>query len=221
MNDRLEQFKLRREEFASEREQLIHLKLELSGRYDQWVLTLSGGALAVSLTFLERIASSPGPETMPYLVTAWACLILALLSGVLGLILSQYAVGGDIKRLDWHFCRDASRLLPQTNPPPTQSEPKNRFTKVVHAANILSIAGFLTGITFLCMFSYDNIGTNQAAAAPPAALPVAARERAPMPAIAPSTLQHNRTSAPPATAGANKQKVVLKPVQQPSERNKR
>src|ERR1035438_4775715 len=47
------------------------LAFKTSERYDQWILTLSGGALAISLTFLEKIAPEPTKWTLFLLGFSW------------------------------------------------------------------------------------------------------------------------------------------------------
>jgi hypothetical protein len=53
--------KQRYEAYSKEREGLRAAALEVSGRYDKWMLFLAGGALALSVTFIEKIAPHPPP----------------------------------------------------------------------------------------------------------------------------------------------------------------
>jgi len=54
-------------DYLATREQLHQLEIEASGRYDKWLMTLAGGSLALSVTFLDKIAKQPAPETLLYL----------------------------------------------------------------------------------------------------------------------------------------------------------
>ena len=55
--------KQRYETYIKDRDALRSDSLEVSGRYDKAILALAGGALALSVTFLEKIAPHPVPWT--------------------------------------------------------------------------------------------------------------------------------------------------------------
>ena len=61
-------------------------------RYDQWILTISGGALAVSVAFLEKIAPKPAPYTLWFLGFAWGGYITSLISGFFAIYCSREAL---------------------------------------------------------------------------------------------------------------------------------
>src|SRR5436190_18857803 len=83
--------KQRYETYLKDRDALRNDSLEVSGRYDKAVLALAGGALALSVTFLEKIAPHPRPWTFTFLILAWICLILCVLFELFALSISQTA----------------------------------------------------------------------------------------------------------------------------------
>lgn len=68
MSGSAEYIKDRYEAYSKEREVLRSASLQLGGRYDQWLLTLAGGALALSLVFIEKVAPEPTTWTLVFLV---------------------------------------------------------------------------------------------------------------------------------------------------------
>jgi hypothetical protein len=58
--------KQRYDSYVKERETLNHSSLEISGRYDKSVLFLSGGALALSVTFIEKLPPRRWHGRLPY-----------------------------------------------------------------------------------------------------------------------------------------------------------
>ena len=75
--------------YREERAMLIQGESEAAMSLDRTMITLSAGALFLSITFVHDI--SPHPTHTPLLFSAWAMFMLSLLSIVISLIASQYA----------------------------------------------------------------------------------------------------------------------------------
>src|SRR5438309_11202790 len=102
-------------EYSKLRGDLFKTNVELAGRYDQWILTLSSGALALSLAFLEKIASHPEPNTVFLIGLAWIFLVVAMLTGFLSLVTAQYSAGRQIEILDWEYKQHLKGTGNETN----------------------------------------------------------------------------------------------------------
>jgi len=122
-------------------------ELEVSGRYDKWILTLSGGALGLSITFIDKIAKNPTLDTLFWLKFSWACLVISLLAALLSLVTSQSAIRENRKELD---------LAHSENRAPNLSFPR-WFTCITNGLNWGSLFMFILGVIFLCIFSFQNI----------------------------------------------------------------
>ncbi|MCD6394148.1 MAG: hypothetical protein J7M40_11645 [Planctomycetes bacterium] len=138
---------LDKETYHNTRQAYNEAELEMSGRYDKWLLTLSGGALGLSITFIEKIAKNPTENTLFWLKISWACLVLSLLLALLSLVTSQSAIRENRQELDLAYSEDRA---------PRFSFPR-WFTWVTNALNWGSLLLFITGIAFLCIFSFKNI----------------------------------------------------------------
>lgn len=80
-----------RSEYLATRSDYDKQQLEVSGRFDNWVMTIAGGALALSLTFLKDVAQ-PTARCNWLLVSAWALLCGSLLAGLWSQITSITAI---------------------------------------------------------------------------------------------------------------------------------
>jgi len=153
--------KQRYEAYSKEREGLRAAALEVSGRYDRWMLFLAGGALALSVTFIEKIAPHPASWSFIILLTAWVLLILSLVLELLALGASHTAVQEQINFLDAEYRRFLESI---TKSPPaislTPSAPpvaENEFIIRTRMLNRWALRALIAGIVFLCFFSAVNL----------------------------------------------------------------
>ena len=138
------------ETYYNIRESYNNAELEVSGRYDRWILTLSGGALGLSITFIEKIAKNPTPETLLWLKLSWGCLVISLLSALLSLVTSQSAIRENRRELDLAYSEGRDPKL-------DFSRWFSAFTNILNWGSLLL---FIIGVIFLCVFSFNNIDQN-------------------------------------------------------------
>jgi hypothetical protein len=138
---------LDQETYIAARHEYDQAELEVSGRYDKWILTLSGGALGLSITFIEKIAKNPTPQTLIWLILSWSCFVTSLLIALLSLLTSQSAIRENRKELDESYKEKRT---------PRLKFPK-WFTTLTNILNWGSLILFVLGTTFLCIFSFKNI----------------------------------------------------------------
>lgn len=157
--------KQRYDSYVKERDSLNHSTLEISGRYDKSVLFLSGGALALSVTFIEKIAPSPVAWTFVLLAIAWLSLISCIVLELFALATSQTAINEQIRLLDLEYDQFLQNLSAQTptnvvqTVPPAASE--NSFTARTRLLNVWSLRSLVFGLASLCFFSGINLPFRQ------------------------------------------------------------
>lgn len=144
-------------EYAQERAKLDDASLEAGGRYDRAVLTISTGALALSIVFVEKIASKPATYTVFLLVIAWTLLLVSIVFELLALDASQRATTEQISILDEKYMtllygddgllQEILHETPQENP----------FSKKVSRYNTLSFLALVVGIVLIMIFSALNM----------------------------------------------------------------
>ncbi len=79
-----------RKEYLNERELLIKTENEMSKSFDRAMITLSAGALASSITFIDKLVASIIAGRV-YLILSWIGFVVALLSILISFLLSQSA----------------------------------------------------------------------------------------------------------------------------------
>ncbi|MCX7006430.1 MAG: hypothetical protein NTY53_04140 [Kiritimatiellaeota bacterium] len=132
--------------YFSYRESLDKAELEMSGRYDRWIITLSAGALALSITFIKEIAPCPIACSVFALKVSWIFLGASLLSALVSLLTSQQAIRD--------FRNDFEEMR---NNGIEQPAPKMKFAKLTNWLNWSSAVLFICGVVALCVFSVENI----------------------------------------------------------------
>ena len=105
--------------------------------FDTAIRALSGGALAISLTFVHDIA--PHPHHNWTLAAAWCLFVLALAVNLWSFLTSARASGAMLRVM-----LDAE----------TDSLPESRITDWL---NWLAMAAFVCGVVFLVLFTVLNL----------------------------------------------------------------
>lgn len=143
--------------FIARTNQLDELAFKTSERYDQWVLSLAGGALAVSITFLEKIAPHPAPWTLWILALSWLSFIVSILAGFYAIHHSREAIYREMEIASENYDTFISTCSTQNmlGETPTKKENEPRF-KVENSNKCAR--GCLAGGTFcLCVFALMNL----------------------------------------------------------------
>jgi hypothetical protein len=161
--------KQRYEAYSKEREGLRAAALEVSGRYDRWMLFLAGGALALSVTFIEKIAPHPAPLSFIILLVAWVLLILSLVLELHALGASHTAVQEQVSLLDAEYKQflESISKTPSTvslNPSAPAAAPENEFIFRTRLLNRWALRSLVGGIVSLCFFSAVNLPYSHAMA---------------------------------------------------------
>ena len=127
--------------YLDERRLLIEAEQKGAQQFDKAILTLAGGALAISITFIKNIAPYPKVETIYLLKGAWFAFILSLLSTLCSFLTSQSA------------CRKQRDIIESEE----SHNEKNKYASCTKWLNIISIISFIFGIFFLSIFCIENI----------------------------------------------------------------
>lgn len=134
--------------YFRERTKLIEIETKSAEQYDKAMLTLSAGALALSITFVEKIAPNPDPNTNWLIGWSWICFIIAMLGTVSSFLTSQAA------------CRKQRDLWDKRvkgiNTTPIDQE-KNSFSDATRWFNGSSFFFFFVGVILLAIFSFENL----------------------------------------------------------------
>ena len=135
-----------RSRLIEERKTLEKALLDQSGSFDKWVLTLASGALALSLTFIEKIVPHPDTNTINFLIGAWSCFGSSILLTLISFLFSQKACLKNIEIIEKLLKKDESPV-------------SNSFTIMTDILNWFSMVAFLTGVALLIVFAVNNVSS--------------------------------------------------------------
>ena len=133
-----------KETYHPERNLLIDAEREAARGFDKAMITLSAGALALSLTFVKNIAPSPSNHFLLFL--AWAAFILSLLVILVSFLCSQAGMRRQRQIIDTDLMR-VCRARDQ----------KNCWHKTVIRLNLVSMVSFVVGVILLALFAGLNL----------------------------------------------------------------
>lgn len=142
--------------YLDQREALIDMEVGSAKSFDHWIMTLSAGALGLSITFIGQIAPHPPAGTYWLLAVSWVFLLLGILSGLCSHLTSQSAMRRQRAILDAEFELRSLRESVDESSEGGADEQKNHPAVATHVLNIAAMAFFALGVILLGGFSLCN-----------------------------------------------------------------
>lgn len=134
------------ETYKEERKLLIEGESAQSRAYDKYLLLLSGGALAFSLTLVEQIAPQARSSTYPLVVVSWFAFGAAICGMLTSMLVSQKA---------FQRQRDILDLVYREGEWPSRE--RSFLGLFVWWLNLSSLIAFLAGSFLLALFASVNL----------------------------------------------------------------
>lgn len=173
--------------YLSQREMLIQREFEISRDRDKWALTVAGGALGLSVTFLKDVINLQTSQHHWLLGMGWILLVSAVGCLLVSLYYSERAHASYQDALDNAGALGFdSTFLNRAR----KAQLACRETTATAFLGWLSLSATLLGLLFLLSFVFLNIsnneGSNGQAINPPTPTPTPAPAPAPAPTPAPT-----------------------------------
>jgi len=151
--------KQRYDAYVRERQAMDANLLAMSERYGKALLALAGGSLALSVTFLEKIAPHPQNWSLAFLIAGWGSLIVCVVSELLGMHASQEAIVArqEIDQAAYEAYLASVNVEPR---PVEQALPEDavlRWNRRVQRCGIVALSALILGLILLCAFSITNV----------------------------------------------------------------
>lgn len=127
------------------RNALIVAEQKSQDDYDKTIVSLSGGALGISLVFIKDIVGINQPACLWAAVSAWSLWACSIASVVASYFSSRVALRKAINQVDEGKLENIGGIA----------------TKVTQALNALSGALFILGISFFIVFAANNFGEKE------------------------------------------------------------
>lgn len=158
MEDQYTSYKSQRyNSYVEQRRKLDSTALSVSTKYDQWILTISGGALALSLTFIEKIASNPVVSTLPLIGLSWLLFVISLLTALLAIRFSSRSLVRQIEILDDEYRHFIATTTESNAVGERLESTSNPFREYIKYATRISLISLILGSILLCTFSIVNL----------------------------------------------------------------
>lgn len=132
--------------FLDTRADYIARERAASEKSDQVLIAGAAGALAISVTFIEKIASTPALSTSHLLMISWSLLLAALAGAIFKYDLRATAYRIAYAELQENYLKGTS----------SSGKVENLNRQMENTKNF-SISCLFVGIAFLVLFAYQNI----------------------------------------------------------------
>ena len=137
--------------YLEERKALLTTEHDITKSLDKWVLTLSGGALALSVTFLGELVT-PGQIKSPALLYAgWFLLMVGVGCPLVSMYLRAYEKYRDI--MDREHAQSGTDMWA----PVREAQGRVAESKAIEPLALAGLLGFLVGMFLLGHFAYVNL----------------------------------------------------------------
>ena len=119
------------------RNQIVELRQKAIEQYEKTLLTLSTGALALSVVFVKDIFKGNLESTSSFLHLAWACWILSVTLSLISFFISQLAYSKALSQIDDDLIY--------------KEKPGGKYTGMIFRLNTLNGLVFLLGMIFISL----------------------------------------------------------------------
>lgn len=141
----------RHEDYLAERQSLIQAEHQSAHNYDKYLVTLSSGALAISLTFVIYVAPAD-PQCAWAICTGWGAFALSLTCILAALQMSQWAFSRQRDIFDRRYHQGLAKGKEQE----ASGDDGNVMAKLVVRLTLLSGIAFVAGVILLSTFCIAN-----------------------------------------------------------------
>ena len=131
------------DELEKYRSDLLRLEQQSQEQFDKTLLTLSSGAIGVSLVFGVDLLGSPPWVSATWILVAWSCWSLCLTA-----TLASF----------WTSKRAARLAVLDLDAGKETSDRTGRYDRITEALGILAPAFFIAGVASLLNFMFQTLG---------------------------------------------------------------
>jgi hypothetical protein len=133
----------RQELYANTREDLLDRQLSNSEKFDNAILTLSTGALGISLAFIKDIVPLKIAQNLWLLKASWWLFGLSIISTLASFVASQLGIRRQLKYAEEYYLNKKDEYLKKRNYPAILTDFLN------YSSGILFIAAIIFTIFFV------------------------------------------------------------------------
>ena len=136
------------EELRGYRHDLLSIQKEQITSYDKAILSLSGGALGITIAFSDKFGGDTPTVTLA-LLAAWGAFSAAIAFNVLSYLFSSYDMESEIEKVRQSIQAGGTEIISG-----------NKWRRATQWVNVLALVAFIGGVG---LFGYHAYSTTQAA----------------------------------------------------------
>ena len=130
------------------RDHLVKAEQKAQDDYDKSILSLSGGALAVSFAFVEKFLQPDRVGSRWLLLLAWMAWAASVAA-----VLASYFFSHRALRVAIDQCDQGGSPIPR--------KPGGRFAKATEVLNVMGGSLFIFGVALIAVFATLNLGATK------------------------------------------------------------
>lgn len=135
-------------DYLEYRQYLLERHVEAARSFDRATYALAGGALLLSVTFVDRIIGDGEPDLVNALAIAWISFAVSLLANLVSTWAAERDYFRSIETLDLAYEDDMF---------PDDLETLSRFERWVPGLNLAALISFMVGVALLIVFALINL----------------------------------------------------------------
>jgi len=142
---------LRYQDYLKRRDELLNIRSSSFASFDKALLSLSTGAIALSIVFLEKIGPPFDVSTLILIHTAWGAFALTIVSNLLSYHFATKNMDLKIAELDKRYTKEREDKSPDTSPEHVFWQRKatsfcNKFALITFFAGVLLFTAYVMSI---------------------------------------------------------------------------
>lgn len=143
--------------YLRQRELLDANLMALSDRYSKTLITLAGGALGITITFLEKIAVHRTIELLAVLGLGWLTLLVCIVIELFVIHYGQEALIVSICDNERAYQNYLNSLDGKSEPVPLETALAQSLGRRIERLSLVGLWSLVVGLVLLCVFSATSV----------------------------------------------------------------
>jgi len=143
------------DEYLKRRDELLAIRADSFDSFDKYIVTLSTGCLALSITFLDKIGKPFNKATFILIAVSWIAFLVVLLFNLASYLFAKSNMDKKIAELDKKYKKELETK--KEDDAPETFYWQNKATKFCNnAAFVVFFIGVCTILTYVSLIQYNN-----------------------------------------------------------------
>lgn len=143
------------DEYLKRRDELLAIRADSFDSFDKYIVTLSTGCLALSITFLDKIGKPFNKATFVLIAVSWVAFLVVLLFNLASYLFAKSNMDKKIAEIDKKYKKELE--TEKEDDAPETIYWQNKVTKCCNnAAFVVFLIGVCTIVIYVSLIQYNN-----------------------------------------------------------------